>query len=193
MGLGNCVFHPADFTLLNRRVSVPRLGHAFSMHGLCGTLGWALAPMFLAGIASLANWRVALMAAAVLAFVALALLFAFRQLLDPRDVRDSLTGPAKAAGPAGLLGFMKAPGVWMCFVFFLISSISFGGIQSFAPAALRDIYGLTFASPPACITAYMLASAGGIVVGGFLAARTAHHDKVIAISFSRGRTAHRGC
>ena len=33
-GLGNSVFHPADFTLLNKRVSVPRLGHAFSMHGL---------------------------------------------------------------------------------------------------------------------------------------------------------------
>src|SRR6266481_955452 len=41
-GLGNSVFHPADFTLLNRRVTVPRLGHAFSVHGLAGTLGWAL-------------------------------------------------------------------------------------------------------------------------------------------------------
>jgi MFS transporter, FSR family, fosmidomycin resistance protein len=184
MGLGNCVFHPADFTLLNRRVSVPRLGHAFSMHGLCGTLGWALAPVFLVSIASLASWRIALMGAAILAFASLALLFAFRHLLDPRDVRDSLTGPAKAAGPAGLLGFMKAPGVWMCFIFFLISSISFGGIQSFAPAALRDIYGVTLAIATGCITAYMLGSAGGIIAGGFLAAKTTHHERVIAVSFS---------
>src|SRR5687767_14221570 len=28
-GLVNSVFHPADFTLLNRRVSTSRLGHAF--------------------------------------------------------------------------------------------------------------------------------------------------------------------
>jgi len=66
-GLGNSVFHPADFTILNRRVSAARLGHAFGMHGILGTLGWALAPVFLAGIATLASWRIALIAAAGLA------------------------------------------------------------------------------------------------------------------------------
>ena len=61
-GLGNSVFHPADFTVLNRRVSIPRLGHAFSVHGLSGALGWAAAPVFLAGLATLFHWRVALLA-----------------------------------------------------------------------------------------------------------------------------------
>ena len=31
-GLGNGVFHPADHTLLNRKVSAARLGHAYSVH-----------------------------------------------------------------------------------------------------------------------------------------------------------------
>ena len=44
-GAGNSIFHPADFTLLNNRVSQPRLGHAFSVHGLAGNLGWAAAPV----------------------------------------------------------------------------------------------------------------------------------------------------
>ena len=57
-GLGNCSFHPVDFTILNQRVSTPRLGHAFSAHGLTGNLGWALAPVFFASISALANWRV---------------------------------------------------------------------------------------------------------------------------------------
>jgi predicted MFS family arabinose efflux permease len=35
-GLGNSVFHPSDFTLLNKKVSAPRLGHAFSVHGIFG-------------------------------------------------------------------------------------------------------------------------------------------------------------
>ena len=48
-GLGNCPFHPADFTILNRRISAPRLGHAFSVHGLTGNLGWAAAAVWLAG------------------------------------------------------------------------------------------------------------------------------------------------
>jgi len=180
-GLGNSVFHPADFTLLNRRVSVPRLGHAFSVHGLAGTLGWALAPVFLAGIATISGWRVALLAAAALAFAVLAALATFRGLLDPREVQDAVVKPSR--GGRGILGFMSAP-VWMCFAFFLISSFSFGGIQSFAPAALRDIYQIPFALATACITAYMLASAGGIVAGGFLATRTAHHDKVVAAAFA---------
>src|SRR5690242_19842226 len=50
-GLGNCVFHPADYSLLNRRVSTPRLGHAFSVHGLSGSLGWAAAPPFVLALA----------------------------------------------------------------------------------------------------------------------------------------------
>ena len=56
-GLGNSVFHPVDFTILNRRVSHPHLGYAFSAHGLSGNLGWAAAPAFMAGIAALANWH----------------------------------------------------------------------------------------------------------------------------------------
>src|SRR5205814_350713 len=43
-GTGNGVFHPVDYTLLNRKVHPARLGHAFSVHGITGSLGWALAP-----------------------------------------------------------------------------------------------------------------------------------------------------
>ena len=43
-GLGNCVFHPADFALLNASVQSGRLGRAFSIHGLGGSLGWAAGP-----------------------------------------------------------------------------------------------------------------------------------------------------
>jgi MFS transporter, FSR family, fosmidomycin resistance protein len=183
-GLGNSVFHPADFTLLNRRVSTPLLGHAFSVHGLSGTLGWAAAPVFLAGIATLAHWRIALLAAAALAFVVLLILVVFRDLLDPREVSDAVTRSRAERESAGALGFLRLPAVWMCFAFFLISAIAFGGIQSFAPAALRDLYSVPFTFATACITAYMLAMAGGLVAGGFIASRTTHHDRVIAVAFS---------
>jgi MFS family permease len=184
-GLGNSVFHPADFTLLNRRVSFPRLGHAFSVHGLSGTLGWATAPVFLAGIATFAGWRAALAAAALLAFAVLALLLAFRKRLAPQEVDATVAESArKQAATGGALGFMKVPAVWMCFAFFFISSISFGGIQSFAATALAELYDSTLAYATACITSYMLATAGGILAGGFLAARTQQHDRVIAVAFA---------
>src|SRR5215469_6307000 len=44
-GLGNCVFHPADFALLNASVHGSRLGRAYSIHGVGGSLGWAAAPV----------------------------------------------------------------------------------------------------------------------------------------------------
>src|SRR2546423_10767406 len=71
-GAGNAVFHPADFTVLNRRVSPARLGHAFSAHGVAGNVGWGVAPVLMAAIASAAGWRTAALAAASLGFVALA-------------------------------------------------------------------------------------------------------------------------
>lgn len=99
-GLGNSVFHPADFTVLNRQVSPPRLGYAFSIHGLSGNLGWALAPVFMTGIATTAGWRAAALAAAALATLALALLFWRRATLtDRRPDAEPGTTPGPAMSP----------------------------------------------------------------------------------------------
>ena len=73
-GVGNGVFHPVDYTLFNRKVAPTRLGHAYSVHGITGSLGWALAPAFVVPIAMGWGWRVALAAAGVLALVVLAVL-----------------------------------------------------------------------------------------------------------------------
>src|SRR5690606_26000896 len=58
-GMGNSVFHPADYSIINHRVSPARLGHAFSAHGLTGNLGWALTPVFMATIIHFSSWRMA--------------------------------------------------------------------------------------------------------------------------------------
>lgn len=186
-GLGNGVFHPADFTLLNKHVSQPRLGHAFSVHGISGNLGWAAAPVFLVTIANLASWRVALAAASLVAFVVLAVLLVLRHVLDPRELSDAVGRPAakapKAAG-GSLLGFLRLPQVWVCWAFFLLTTFSAAGIQSFAPTALTQLYGIPFTLATASYTIYMLCSAGGMVVGGFAASRTSNHDRLIAVSFT---------
>jgi FSR family fosmidomycin resistance protein-like MFS transporter len=85
-GVGNCVFHPADFTILNRRVNVARLGHAFSVHGLTGSLGWAASPVFVIAVAQSFGWRWAAAGAAFVGLAALAFLFVNRGLLDDREL-----------------------------------------------------------------------------------------------------------
>ncbi|MDF3832116.1 MFS transporter [Cupriavidus basilensis] len=184
-GIGNGVFHPADFTLLNKHVSQPRLGHAFSVHGISGNLGWAAAPVFLVTIAEFGSWRTALGCASVVAFGVLAVLLALRHVLDPRGTHGAAPRPATAAkAGGGMLAFLKLPQVWICWAFFLITTFSFSGIQSFAPTALTQLYGMPLTLATACYTAYMLCSAGGMIVGGFAAGRTSNHDRLIAMSFT---------
>lgn len=184
-GLGNCVFHPADYTLLNRRVSAPRLAHAFSAHGISGNLGYAAAPVFLVGIAQLTgSWRTAVLAAAAVAIAVLLLLLLNRAVLDDR-AGDSTTGgrQARPAAAGSSLAFLKLPQVWMCFAFFLVSSLAIGGIQSFAPTALHELYGMPLTLAALAYTTFMLASAGGMLLGGFAGARTSNHDRLIATCF----------
>ncbi|MCO4321597.1 MFS transporter [Aliidiomarina quisquiliarum] len=187
-GLGNSVFHPADFTLLNRHISPSRLAHAFSAHGVSGSLGYAAAPVFLVGIAQLTgSWRTAVLAAAVLAALVLLLLFFQRALLDDRKplLGEQAEGEVKPHKVANALSFdfLKSPQVWMCFSFFFISSLALGGIQSFAPTALHELYGMPLTLAALAYTFFMLANAGGILFGGFAARWIPDHDRLIAISF----------
>jgi FSR family fosmidomycin resistance protein-like MFS transporter len=184
-GLGNSVFHPADFTILNKRVSTARLGHAFSVHGISGNLGWAAAPVFLATLAGLYSWRTALLAAACIPFILLILLFVHRDMLYTAVVHDGKNETsASVHHENGLLGFMRLPAVWLCFAFFFITAIALGGIQSFSSVSLHDLYGMSVAWTTTAYTAYMLASAAGMVLGGFLGARTKRHERTIALAFS---------
>lgn len=175
-GLGNSVFHPADFTVLNRHVSQARLGHAFSMHGLSGNLGWALAPVFMTGIAAGAGWRSAALAAAGLAALALGLLlWRRRSLADPPG-----TAQANKNGPTvSAFGFLATPAVWLCFAFFFLVTTAFGAIQNFATPILQNLHGLSLAAGATALSAYLVGGAGGILTGGFLAQK-GNHDRLIA-------------
>ncbi len=179
-GLGNCVFHPADFTILNRHVSPARLGHAFSVHGLSGNLGWAAAPVFLTAIASATNWRVAAFAASGVALAALALLIVRRGAIADLDAAHAARPKSVEAG-GSTFAFLNSRAVWLCFAFFFVSTAAFGAILNYAPSVLNHLYGLSLAVGASALTAYLLGGAGGIVVGGFLAANNRAHERIIAL------------
>jgi MFS family permease len=186
-GCGNSVFHPADFTLLNHRVSTPRLGHAFSVHGLSGSLGWVIAPVFMAGIASVADWHVAAFCAAGLGATVLILLALRRNVLDDHAAarvvarRERDTTSSESARDTQF-GFLRSGPVWMCFVFFFCITGAFGILQSYAPSILSNVYGLPAAMATASLTSYLLGNAAGTVLGGFVAAKTENSDRVIGVA-----------
>ena len=181
-GIGNGVFHPVNYTLLNRKVSAPRLGHAYSFHGITGSLGWALAPAMLVPLAFAYSWRVALMAAGVLAFAVLAVVLVNgSKLLLPKA--QPLHANAAAASSEGALDFMKIPAVWMCFAFFFWYAAVLSVIQTFAPTAAQRIHDVPVTLVAMCLTIYMLGSAGGMVLGGFLAADAQRCERIVGLGF----------
>jgi MFS family permease len=182
-GAGNSVFHPADFTLLNHRVSLPRLGHAFSVHGLSGNLGWAAAPLLMTSVAVFAGWRMAGFAAALVGVLALLLLYIGRDYLKVIPVVPA--APVASAGSGSTAAILRSKPVWLCFSFFLLTTSAFGALQNFSTASLQNIYSLSLAAAASCLIAYLLGGAGGIVVGGFIATRRAQ-DQIIAIGLSTG-------
>ncbi|QIL82549.1 MFS transporter [Diaphorobacter sp. HDW4A] len=185
-GLGNAPFHPVDFTILNKRVSPARLGHGFSVHGISGNLGWATAPVFMAGIATATgSWRIACLCGSGMALLILAIMVWNRDALDDRKgswTQGAAKGTAAVtAKPEHPMAFLKLPSVWLCFSFFFWSTCSLAAIQSFASPALHRIYGTPLSVTAMVVTGYMLCGAIGMVIGGFLVSRVERLEKVISM------------
>lgn len=190
-GIGNGVFHPVDYTLLNRKISPPRLGHAYSVHGITGSLGWALAPALLVPLTFAFSWRVALACAGCLAFAVLAVLWVNRDKLSLPPVVDAIAAAGKAGKVGGggqpvgesSLDFLRIPAVWMCFGFFFLYAMALSVVQAFAPEAARQLHNTPAGLVAACLTVYMVAAATGMVGGGFLASNPERCERIVGIGF----------
>jgi FSR family fosmidomycin resistance protein-like MFS transporter len=183
-GIGNGVFHPVDYTLFNRKVAPTRLGHAYSVHGITGSLGWALAPAFVVPIAMAYSWRVALASAGALAIVVLLVLWVYRSVLslDVKAVQKA-TGHGEPAPIGGEFDFLRIPAVWMCFGFFFLYAVVISVVQTFAPVAAGHLHAVPVALVAVCLTVYMVASAAGMVAGGFLASDPSRCERIVGTGF----------
>jgi MFS family permease len=182
-GIGNGVFHPVDYTLLNRKVGKSRLGHAYSVHGITGSLGWALAPALLVPLTLAFSWRVALMAAGSLAFAVLAVLWLRRDDLALAPLPAATKPVAGAAAPESTLAFLKIPAVWMCFGFFFFYAGALSIVQSFAAQAASQLHAVPASLAAICLTIYMVCSACGMVLGGFLASDPERCERIVGAAF----------
>lgn len=188
-GLGNCVFHPVDFSILNARVSAPRLGHAYAAHGISGSLGWALAPVFVVGIAqATGSWRTSLFAvSALVALVLLGVWLCRRWLQVAPEPQSALAHasdtPAPDARAGGALDFLRLPAVWSCFAFFLVAALALGAMKSFAPQAAGRLHEIAPAQVAMFLSIFMACSAAGMVLGGHLARDPARSAHIVGLGF----------
>ena len=186
-GVGNSVFHPADFALLNRRVSAQRLGHAFSMHGLAGNVGWATSTIVMLALATAFGWRAAGLGAALFGAASLTLLVWKRDLLHYELQSAAKIASVDSRRPRqDTWDFLRTSLVWYAFAFFFFSTFGFGALQNFAPSLLRDLYGLSITAATSALTIYLIGSSMGLVWGGFLAKPGNQHERTVAAALASG-------
>lgn len=188
-GMGNGVFHPVDYTLLNRKVDKTRLGHAYSVHGVTGSLGWALAPALLVPITLASSWRVALVCAALLAFAVLALVWWRKDVFDLKVTpQPQPAAGSESAAAESSLAFLKLPAVWMCFGFFFFYAGALSVVQSFAPQAAGKLHAVPPHWVAMCLTIYMVCTSVGMVLGGFLVGRARPSEHIVGTAFALAST-----
>ena len=189
-GAGNAVFHPADYAILNARVSSPRLGHAFSIHGMGGSIGWAIAPFLVLGMAGPLGWRGALLGAALLGFLVTALIIAQKDIdthVHRRPAADSATGTATDTA-SDVASSAAAPGwkvlltlaVVMSFLFLMFNAAGVIALQSFLIPASMQLFEMPQILAASALTAFFVGSGTGMVAGGFVVSRTQRHGLVCA-------------
>ncbi len=171
-GIGNSVFHPADFAILNARVSPARLGYAFSAHGVVGYVGYAVAPLFSVSIGAAFGWHAALLSGAAMGIGLLALL-----LVNLKHLEIEARKPASIRSEARVL--FSAP-IVLCFAYFTVFAAGLTGLQSFGVSAMVEQFRMAATAASSALTAYLVSAALGILAGGFVAARTTRHDYVAA-------------
>jgi MFS transporter, FSR family, fosmidomycin resistance protein len=177
-GVSNSVYHPADYSILGSVIDPPRLGRAFSIHTFAGYLGSAIAPMTMLTMAHLWGMNLAIIAAGMLGvIVAVPLMFATS--LDASHAAPIRAGEAGHISLRGLL----TPAVISLVGFFTLLSLSTGALTNYSAVALVSLYGVTLSAANTALTAFLFATAIGVLAGGFIADATKRHGDVAAIGF----------
>jgi MFS family permease len=175
-GVGNTVYHPADYALLSHHVPAKRIGQAFSVHTFAGMLGSAVAPGSLLLMQSLWGWRGAFIGAGVLGFAVAALLLT----MGDDTEAPSTPAPARGAESAGWQ-LLLSPAILLNLGFFLLLAMMSGGMYNYSVVALGALDGTPLATANGALSAHLFLSALGVLVGGVVATRTARHGLVATL------------
>jgi MFS transporter, FSR family, fosmidomycin resistance protein len=170
-GIGNSVFHPADYAILTASVDRSWLGRAFGIHTFAGNVGFALAPATMIALASLLGWRGALSAAGLVAFVVLGGMLIWGEVLRDES-RSAEEGSRKPDRPSAGISLLLSGPVLLLFVFYVLTAMFTSGVHSFSVTTLNGLWGTDLSLANVILSAFLTASAVGILLGGLIADHT---------------------
>jgi MFS family permease len=176
LGLANSVYHPADYAILAEHMDEARMGRAFSVHTFAGYLGGAVAPAIVAALVTVSGGGGALIASGGIGVLCALLLVAM-------NIPDAGAHKKKPGADAAQKQAVITPALIMLTALFMLLSLSVAGINNFGVVALMSGYAASYSTANIALTAFLAASAAGVLAGGFLADRTAHHGQLAAACF----------
>lgn len=177
-GIGNSVFHPADYSLLSSSIGDKRMGRAFSIHTFTGHVGFIAGPIITAGLEPFVGWRGAVMAIGALGLATTLVLMVFAGMI----AEGSKVKKGASIGKS-LRDLVRSPTVMLFFVFYVCSSASNVGITQFSVAAFQSMYGLERVAAVTALTAYQIGALALVLPGGLLADRTTRYDLIMVLGF----------
>jgi sugar phosphate permease len=180
VGLGNTVYHPANYSLLSHHVPPERAGRVFSFHTFAGMLGNAAAPASLVYLQQTIGWRGAFLVAASLGVVAAIILvwLGEPQTAPARAAREKKSEPQ--AAPLGSWQLLTATPILLSLLFFILLAFCGGGLSNYLIVGLGALHGTPATVSNTALTALLIMSAAGVLVGGVLTDRTSRHGMVAA-------------
>lgn len=177
LGIANGVYHPADYSILGSVIEPSRLGRAFSFHTFSGFIGGAVAPLMMLGMAHAWGLNAAIMAAGALGIIVAIPLMAAGWM----DKAAAAKTPASAANIP--LRTLMSPAVISLIGFFTLLALSSGALTNYSAVALTQVYGMTLSAANVALTCLLVASAVGVLAGGFIADATKRHGDVAGFGF----------
>ncbi|WP_052027082.1 MFS transporter [Rhodovulum sp. PH10] len=176
-GLGNAVYHPADYAVLSTRVGEARVGHAYAMHQFAGMLGGAAAPVAMLAMHHAIGWRGAFVASALpgLAVAVWFVLLGESAMARPagapaeretKNAREGTDASAPDAAGGGSMRLLMSPVILANFVFFMLFATLQAGMQNYGAVALTGAQGMPLTTANGGLTGYLLAISIGVLLGG---------------------------
>jgi MFS family permease len=180
-GIGNSVVHPTDYVIMSASIEPHWLARAFSIHTFAGNVGFVFAPMTMVALAAVVGWRGALFGAGLLSLLVLAGLVLFGRDLqgEARPRKRAAAGQAQLSSRQLLL---SAP-ILLLLLFYMLMAMVTSGVQSFSVTALVNLQDVDLGAANSVLTAFLIASSAGILLGGILADRTRRYVLVTSIAF----------
>jgi MFS family permease len=187
-GMGNSVFHPANYSILSHNVRPERMGRAFAFHQLGGSIGFGIGPLATVLLALQFGWRGALMICGIAGLGLVFLLWTqrhrFATEIAPRVPGRVGAFATFAADFRVAMPIVASAPIFLMFVFYCFVGGVSVGITGAAPAGLGQLFQTALVESIFAVSMFQFGTAAGVLAGGWLADRLKRFDLITGIGYA---------